>query len=125
VNLFIWGGVNSHFRPLPSGALYNTKTGAWRTITRTDAPTPRLGPSVVWSGKEYLVWGGSDPDGNPIGTGAKYEPRHNRWTAITTTNAPAPRSNQTAVWDGDQMIIWGGSGECCNNWFNDGFAYRP
>jgi len=44
---------------------------------------------------------------------------------MTVTGAPAPRSNHTAVWDGSRMIVWGGSGECCNNWFNDGFAYRP
>jgi hypothetical protein len=73
----------------------------------------------------FIVWGGSDADGNPIGTGAKFNPAANNWTTITLTGAPAPRSNHTAIWDGSRMIVWGGSGECCNNWFNDGFAYRP
>ena len=123
--MFIWGGVDSRFRPLPDGKLYNTVTGVWRTITRTNAPTPRLGATVVWSGKEFIVWGGSDANGNAIGTGAKYNPATNKWTTITTTGAPAPRSSHTAIWDGSRMVIWGGSGECCNNWFNDGFAYRP
>jgi hypothetical protein len=49
----------------------------------------------------------------------------NTWTAITTTGAPAPRSSHTAIWDRSRMIVWGGSGECCNNWFNDRFGYRP
>ncbi len=79
----------------------------------------------MWSGKEFIVWGGSDAAGNPIGTGAKYDPVANTWTTMTTTGAPAPRSSHTAIWDGSRMIIWGGSGECCNNWFNDGFAYTP
>ena len=124
-NLFIWGGVNSRFQPLPDGKLYDTSTGVWKTVSRNNAPTPRLGPTVVWSGQEFIVWGGSDVDGNPIGTGAKYNPAHNVWTTITTVGAPAARSNQTAIWNGSRMIIWGGSGPCCNMWFNDGFAYTP
>jgi N-acetylneuraminic acid mutarotase len=110
---------------LGNGKLYNTVTGVWRNITTTNAPTPRLGATVAWSGKEFIVWGGSDENGNPIGTGAKYNPATNKWTTITTTGAPALRSNHTAIWNGSQMVIWGGSGEFCNNWFNDGFAYRP
>ena len=124
-NLFIWGGVDSRFRPLGNGKLYNTVTGVWTPITSTNAPTPRMGATVVWSGKEFIVWGGSDQNGNPIGTGARYDPAANVWTAITTTGAPAARSSHTAIWNGSQMIIWGGSGVCCNNWFNDGFAYTP
>ena len=117
--------MNSQFQPLADGALYNTVTGSWRKIARTDAPTARLGPTAVWSGKVFIVWGGSDEAGNPIGTGAKFDPATNRWTPMTVAGAPTPRSNHTAIWDGSRMIVWGGSGECCNNWFNDGFAYRP
>ena len=50
-NLFIWGGVNSHFQPLSDGALYNTVSGTWRRIARTDAPAARSGSTAVWSGK--------------------------------------------------------------------------
>src|SRR5262249_59851592 len=103
-NLFIWSGVDSRFRPLPDGKLYNTVTGVWRTITRTNAPTPRLGATVVWSGKEFIVWGGSDVNGNPIGTGAKYKPATNRGTTITMTGAPAPRSSQTTLWNASHML---------------------
>jgi hypothetical protein len=39
--------------------------------------------------------------------------------------APPARSNHTAVWDGARMVVWGGSGPCCNNWYNDGYAYTP
>jgi hypothetical protein len=70
--LFIWGGVNSRFEPLPNGKLYNTAAGVWGTISGTNAPTPRLGATCVRSSKEFMVWGGSDAAGNPIGTGAKY-----------------------------------------------------
>jgi hypothetical protein len=124
-NVLIWGGVDSRFRPLHDGKLYNLRTGVWKTVSQTNAPSGRLGPTTVWSGKEFLVWGGSDSAGNPIGTGATYNPVQNAWTAMTTVGAPAARSSQTAVWNGSRMIIWGGSGECCNNWFNDGFAYQP
>src|SRR5207302_9651885 len=117
-HLFIWGGVDSRFRPLGNGKLYNTLTGVWRTITTTNAPTPRLGATCAWSGKHFIVWGGSDANGNPIGTGAKYNPAANSWTTITTTGAPAPRSRQTAIRAGSPMVIWGGPGERCNNWFN-------
>ena len=51
VNLFVWGGVDSRFRPLPDGALYNTKTGAWRTISRTDAPHAKTRPQRRLVGK--------------------------------------------------------------------------
>ncbi len=94
-------------------------------MTRGNAPTPRYGATAVWSGRVFIVWGGSDAAGNPLGTGAMFDPVHNHWRATTVTGAPAPRSNHTAIWDGSRMVIWGGSGECCNNWFNDGFAYRP
>jgi N-acetylneuraminic acid mutarotase len=73
-NLFIWGGVDSRFRPLANGKLYNTATGVWSTISTTNAPTPRYGATVVWSGKEFVVWGGSDANGDPIGTGANTIP---------------------------------------------------
>ena len=85
---------------------------------------PRLGPTAVWSGNEFLVWGGSDSDGDPIGTGGRFDSARNRWRPITTTGAPLPRSNQAAIWDGSRMVIWGGSGPCCI-WYNDGFAYKP
>jgi hypothetical protein len=88
MNLFVWGGVNSSFKPLPDGKLYNTRTGVWRRISRANAPTPRLGQTVVWSGSAFIIWGGADPDGNPIGTGANYDPVANQWTATTTTALP-------------------------------------
>ena len=53
--LFICGGVNSCFEPLPNGKLYNTRAGVWRTIFGTNAPTPRLGATCVWSSKEFIV----------------------------------------------------------------------
>jgi hypothetical protein len=123
--MFIWSGTNEKFHPLSDGFIYNVSTGVWKAISKKNAPGPRLGPTCVWSGEEFLVWGGSDADGNPIGTGGKFDSTHDKWTDITATNAPEPRSGHTAVWDGSRMIIWGGSGQCCNNWFNDGFAYKP
>jgi len=79
----------------------------------------------VWTGSVYVIWGGSDNQGEPLGNGGIYDPSSRTWTRTTMTNAPPARSNHTAVWDGARMIVWGGSGPCCNNWFNDGFAYRP
>ena len=47
-------------------------------------------------------------------------------TAVVWAGAnDAPNTLITGVWDGARMIVWGGSGPCCNNWYNDGYAYTP
>jgi hypothetical protein len=121
----VWGGVNSNFQPIRSGGIYTARTNRWRPINPNGAPAGRLDATVVWTGSVYVVWGGSDSQGEPLGDGAIYDPVARTWTPTTSVGAPPARSNHTAVWDGARMIVWGGSGTCCNNWFNDGYAYTP
>jgi hypothetical protein len=124
-SLFVWGGVNALFRPIASGAIYGVRANRWTPVNPNGAPSARLDASGVWTGSVYVVWGGSDAQGEPLGDGATYDPRTRTWTPMTLVGAPPARSNHTAVWDGARMIVWGGSGPCCNQWFDDGYAYTP
>jgi len=77
---------------------------------------------LILANGKVLVTGGATVNGDSADL---YDPVANTWTPTTMVGAPPARSNHTAVWDGARMIVWGGSGPCCNNWYNDGYAYTP
>ncbi len=91
----------------------------WTATTLTNAPTPRVGHTTVWTGTEMIAWGGGDNNSQVFNTGGRYNPSTDSWTATSTTNAPDARENHTAVWTGSEMIVWGGG------LLNTGGRYNP
>jgi len=102
--MIVWGGNP----PVNTGGRYNPSTDSWTATSTTNAPSPRVGHTAVWSGSEMIVWGGNDGFGN-LDIGGRYDPSTDSWTATSTTNAPSARSQHRAVWTGTEMIVWGGT----------------
>lgn len=112
--MIIWGGSQSSndATPLADGASYDPGHDTWTPLTTANAPSPRVGYSVVWTGKEMIIWGGLayDSSGNSslVKTGARYDPISDTWSAMSVTGAPYARQNHIAAWTGTEMIIMGG-----------------
>jgi N-acetylneuraminic acid mutarotase len=141
--MLVWGGTftssgvfGTGEYPSSSGALYDPASNSWTPISNTNAPSPRLGFSAVWTGTELIIWGGYDFIGSFITTrtnfndGARYNVAANTWTPINTIGAPYRRDGHSAVWSGSQMIIWGGrsvegSLDLATTNYNDGARYNP
>jgi hypothetical protein len=74
MEMIVWGGydgtgdgtANSN-----TGGKYNPGLDSWRATNTINAPTDRLGTSVIWTGTEMIVWGGLDFDGF-WNTGGRY-----------------------------------------------------
>ncbi len=134
--MIVWGGVSGEVdlsegaeQPivmtfLANGGIYNPANNQWRSMSSANAPSDRLGQTVVWSGKEMIVWGGAwgewlgsaeNPQDSVLPSfyndGSRYDPAANAWTPMTTANAPSGRIGHTAVWTGKSMLIWGGAGD--------------
>jgi hypothetical protein len=92
----------------------------WTATTLTNAPTPRVGHTAVWTGTEMIVWGGGDNNGQVFNTGGRYNPNTDSWTATSTTGAPDARTYHKAVWTDSQMIVWGGVNNVGNALGNGG-----
>jgi len=109
--MFVWGGYNSLLdRDLNTGGLYDPATDSWTATSTSNAPSPRAGHSVIWTGEEMIVWGGTAGPNHQIGTntGGRYNPVTNTWRATSTIEAPSPRDVHSAVWTGSEMIVFGG-----------------
>jgi len=91
----------------------------WTATSITNAPSPRLFHTAVWTGSEMIVWGGEN-GGQYLNTGSKYDPTTDSWAMTSNTNAPSARPGHTAVWTGDEMIVWGGG-----TYTNTGGRYNP
>jgi len=73
--MIVWGGSGEISNPLNghrlnSGGRYDFVTKSWTPTNSTGAPTPRLSPTGVWTGREMIVWGsdGTLPAGLVAGT---------------------------------------------------------
>jgi hypothetical protein len=104
--MLVWGGWNGT-AALGDGAIYDSATNTWTTISSTNAPSIRYGHAAVWTGSKMIIWGGFSGSSH-LNTGAIYDLATNTWTTVQSTNAPAIRRDISAVWTGSQMIIWGG-----------------
>ncbi|HEU4899979.1 MAG TPA: hypothetical protein VFX88_20795 [Actinomycetota bacterium] len=86
--------------------------GRWEALPPMPAtePTRRLGPAVVWTGRQLIVWGGGTrAPTRALADGAAYDPATRRWTSLP----PAPEGQwllgeETAVWTGRELLVWGG-----------------
>jgi len=113
--VFLWGGRDQvDADPIGNGTyLIDAVNLSADELDSADQPEPSRNPTVVWSGKEFIVWGGSWTDGTPFGGGSKFNPDSAflSWTplsvggpALTTRHA-----GHTTVWSGTEMLIWGGT----------------
>ena len=123
--MIVWGGTST----ANFGASGAVSTGArlsttgWAQVSTTNAPSPRLHHTAVWTGTELVVWGGTSGANAPLGDGGRYNPVTNSWTAMPSANAPAARSKHIAVWTGREMLIWGGTGS--SGALADGARWSP
>ncbi len=116
--MIIWGGSDSSYNYLNSGARYNPATDSWQPMTTTDAPTARINHAAVWTGDKMVVWGGGGA--STYNTGGIYDPVADSWTSTPTTDAPSARVRPVAIWTGDEVIIWGERNSAANQPLNDG-----
>jgi N-acetylneuraminic acid mutarotase len=92
------------------GLLYNPIGDVWKVMSTFEAPWPRTGHSVVWTGSLVIIWGGGNTT-NTLADGQRYDLANDIWLAdIPTDDAPLQRNGHCAFWDGDEMIVYGGSG---------------
>jgi hypothetical protein len=123
-SLFIWGGVDSQFQPVRSGAIYNVETDTWRPVAPGDAPVGRLDAPGVWTGRVYIVWGGSDNQGETA-----RQRRHLR-SELTDLDADDDDERTARALESHRRVgrrphdRMGWQRTCCNNWFNDGTPTR-
>lgn len=115
--MIVWGGritgsnVNTN-----TGGRYNPATDQWAsTSTGSNVPSPRVGPSSVWTGTEMIVWCGS-VEGVPLPSGGRYNPVTDTWTPVSTLNAP--QACPPLAWTGTEMIVPSFPG-------SSGGAYNP
>ena len=82
--------------------------GRWEALPPMPAtePTRRLGPAVVWTGRQLIVWGGGTPaPTRALADGAAYDPATRRWTSCAlrpvACSARRPRSGPAgSCWSG-------------------------
>lgn len=85
----------------------------WRALPR--APIDgRIGPGVVWTGKEVIVWGGVIRQRSvPVaatGDGAAYDPSTDSWTDIAQAPAGVEGGGgDAAPWTGSAAVFWAGN----------------
>lgn len=86
--LLVWGGRTgtrdpNSARALGDGALYDPVTDRWKPMSAEDAPAPRSGGTVAWTGRKLVVFGGAADVGGPQRhDGGVYDPAANRWTSL-------------------------------------------
>ncbi len=107
--LIVWGGQGSG-GTLNTGAQLLFENGVpaqWSPLNVANAPSDRMGHTVVWTGQRMIVWGGQR-NGASVGDGGIYDPNSNAWEPVPLTAAPAARSGHNAEWTGQEMIIVAG-----------------
>jgi len=133
--MVVWGGAGCGMDAVGSpiycgdGARYNPITDTWSAMTSAGSPTPRVGHTLVWSGRHVLIWGGAGPGcGGSSGhcaNGANYDPATDSWQPSTSVGVPAARASHVAIWADDRMIVWGGVTEHEQFPLGDGAEYFP
>jgi N-acetylneuraminic acid mutarotase len=122
--MIVWGGLAGLIgHALNTGGRYDPVADTWSPTSLTDAPSPRVRHSAVWTGSRMIVWGGSNA-GVRTGTGGRYDPATDLWASTSMTDSPLPRALHTAVWTGTEMVVWGGQ-QFSGVWFDTGARYNP
>lgn len=102
--------------------------GTWHRLasgTAQNAPSARIGHSMIWTGKEVIVWGGGSQS-VVRNDGGRYDVATDTWRPMALSNAPSPRWLHAAIWTGHEMIVWGGRAQFENLQVKgDGARYNP
>jgi hypothetical protein len=106
--MIVWGGVETVIGPTNDGAVFDSSTNAWTSISIAGAPSPRFAAAAVWTGSQMIVWGGTGNSTTPFGDGALYNPSTNTWKPMSAVGAPSARAHHAAVWTGSRMLVLGG-----------------
>ena len=107
----IWGGsglpANHSFG---TGGRYDPASDRWTSIALGDAPIPREGNTVVWTGHAAIVWGGSATSDwvNPLNTGGRL------FLDTLYDNDGDGLSECSGDCDDTQASIYPGAAEVCN-----------
>src|SRR5262249_32361393 len=106
--MIVWGG-EEHNPVVPTGytdtgGKFSPSTDSWVATSNSNAPSPRLNHTAVWTGTDTIVWGGYYRDVNGqdhfLNTGGIYDVTTDSWTVTSTANAPTGRDLHTAIWTG-------------------------
>ncbi|MCD4658353.1 MAG: putative Ig domain-containing protein [Planctomycetes bacterium] len=122
-NVYVWGGMQSG-GVSNTGAIYNTSTKNWTSMTATDAPSARWNHIMMASGNKIFVWGGDDNSGNYYNDGAIYDTSNNTWTATNLGGALSKRSSAACAYNSgtSEIYIWGGWNGA--NYYDSGAAFK-
>jgi hypothetical protein len=72
--MIVWGGLNVETSIVfNTGGIYDPQTDTWSDISITDAPSPRLDHTAVWTDSEMIIWGGTYYP-SVTNTGGRYKP---------------------------------------------------
>lgn len=126
------------------GAAYDPVLATWDPLPESGL-APRIGHSMIWTGRELIVFGGVTPDGELLGDGGILRAREvdDRGAPITEhpgdlrngtwstfrigdlgTFENAPRAFHAAAFDGRYMTVSGGIGPLNDRaLLNDSYAY--
>ena len=136
--MLVWGGFSESRMQLyhrqgdaylNTGGRYDPATDTWRDITTNGAPSKRIYPAMVWTGREMILWGGGNSTGG-LNDGARYDPTSDSWKPMRSEGAPGPRIMPFAAWTGKEMVLWSGCSFDTNAnadpvYFQDGARYNP
>ena len=125
----IWTGSQliyfaSEWNSNRSGAVYDSATDTWTTVSTSNAVWPTSEP--IWTGTELLCW-----NENGGLSGARYNPATNTWSAISMANGPSSLGNVVSQWTGSEFIVWGAYGDDPDDassnsvHYNAGWRYNP
>jgi N-acetylneuraminic acid mutarotase len=117
--MLVWGGDGMEpagASPLGNGGRYDPAIDSWTSMSTSNAPSPRVDHTAVWTGDTMIVWGGQYYDLAAqnyieLGTGGRYNPITDTWAPTAIAGMPAARQAHTAIWTGSTMVVWGGLGD--------------
>ncbi len=131
--MIIWGGysdgqtayagahADAH---LDDGARYSPDAGAWKPISKSNAPSKRYGHTAVWTGTHMILWGGADAT-KVLNDGCLYDPSDDYWRPLPRKGAPSARFLHHAIWTGSEMIVFGGVARDMKTPIADGARFNP
>jgi hypothetical protein len=109
----IWGGGDdlnpSTTTTFANGACYDPASPGWTNITTTNAPSPRMLHSAVWTGRFMCVYGGVTDTGTALSDGGCYDPVQDYWMPFGPPSNPPGAVDHSAIWTGSRYCIAGGS----------------
>ncbi len=111
VMLVVQPGHPSRERPRSdAGTAAGLARGHWSVLARSPLGE-RLGPTVIWDGRELLELGGiavGAQAGAPKDSGAAYDPSRGRWRRVASAPAAVLPAGAASVWTGREVFLFGG-----------------